>query len=142
MGQDGNLDSERSPTERTEIRARPFRQVRLDEGAPSPLFRAVFTLVLGNAVWFLRAHRFVPAVDFPEWEYQGLILSRFIRGVSPAAYSIKPYPVPHSITAVLGALLNLVLSPEFSGKVVLKTACVHDVALVLLRAGMKAGLAR
>lgn len=92
--------------------------------APSPLFRAVFLLALGNAVWFLWAHRFVPTADFPEWEYQGLILSRFIRGISPGAYSIKVYPVPHSITTVLGALLNLVFSPEFSGKIVLTIAVI------------------
>src|SRR5271168_2563872 len=100
----------RSPTE------------RLDE--TSLLFRAVFLIVLGNAVWFLSAHRFIPTADFPEWEYQGLILSRFIRGVPIEAYSIQLFPVPHSITAVLGAILDLILSPELSGKVILTIAVI------------------
>jgi len=75
-------------------------------------------------VWFLWAHRFVPFADFPEWEYQGLILSRFIRGVPPRAYALQLYPVPHSITAVLGALLNLGFSAEVSGKIILTIAVI------------------
>jgi hypothetical protein len=106
----------------THIRVMPSPKARLNE--TSLLFRAVFLLVLGNAVWFLWAHRFVPTADFPEREYQGMILSRFIRGVPPEAYSIQLYPVPHSLTAVLGALFDLILSPELSGKVILTIAVI------------------
>ncbi len=83
------------------------------------VYQAILALFLLNSVWFIWSHRFLPLQDYPDWLYQGFILSKFTRHAHPAAFSLKLYPIPYSTFSVLLAMLDLVLPPETSGKVLL-----------------------
>jgi hypothetical protein len=63
--------------------------------------------------------RFLPALDYPAWLYEGRVLGVWLTGHAPAGYTVHPYPVPNSTAVVVLGLLNLVLAPEISGKVLL-----------------------
>lgn len=67
--------------------------------------------------------RFLPLLDYPAWLYEGHVLAAWLTSHVPSGYTINPYPVPNSLGIVVLGLLNLVLSPEVSGKVLL-TICV------------------
>ena len=82
-------------------------------------YLAIVTLFLLNSIWFIWSHRFLPLGDYPDWLYQGFILSKFIRHSAPAAFSLKLYPIPYSTFTVVLGVLDLVLPPETSGKVLL-----------------------
>jgi ADP-heptose:LPS heptosyltransferase len=83
------------------------------------VYQAILALFSLNSIWFIWFHRFLPLQDYPDWLYQGFILSKFIRDAHPAAFSLKLYPIPYSTFSVLLAMLDLVLPPETSGKVLL-----------------------
>jgi hypothetical protein len=56
------------------------------------LFRSALPLILG---------------DYAEWTYHGVLLRNVIQGHPDAAYLLKPYPVPNSLTtAALGVLMT------------------------------------
>lgn len=82
--------------------------------------RAVLTLALANDLWFIWSNRFIPMSDYPDWLYQGWILSRILRGAPLAHYTLNHYPVPNAtlVTIVMGTL-GLATSPESAGKIVL-----------------------
>jgi hypothetical protein len=61
------------------------------------LFRNVLPLILG---------------DYTEWVYHGVLLRNVLQGHADAAYVLKHYPVPNSLTtAGLGALMMLMSWP-------------------------------
>ena len=99
------------------------------ESEHSWLFRAVLTLTLANALWFIWSNRFIPMSDYPDWVYQGWIFSRILRGAPLAHYTLKHYPVPNAtlVTMVMGTL-GLATSPESAGKIVLSLILVLFVA--------------
>jgi hypothetical protein len=83
------------------------------------VFRLALVLVLGNAVWLIWSNRFPPLQDYPDWVYQGWVFSRALRGHSPPGYQILHYPVPNEMLTMSLGLLDLVFSPEISGKLVI-----------------------
>ncbi len=58
------------------------------------VYQAILALFLLNSIWFIWSHRFLPLQDYPDWLYQGFILSKFIRHAHPTAFSLKLYPIP------------------------------------------------
>jgi len=60
--------------------------------------------------------------------FEGSIVARLLRGQPLASYSFKHYPVPYSGTVAILGLLDLILAPEISGKLVL-SLCVILLAL-------------
>jgi len=85
--------------------------------------RVAVTIAFANGLWFIWSNRFLPLSDYPDWIYQGLLFSKLLAGRLPHLYALKRYPVPNAaiVTAALG-LLNLLMSPEAAGKVVLTGA--------------------
>ena len=74
--------------------------------------------VLTTGLWIIWRGRFVPSLDYPMWAREGWILSEFLRGSGNALYHVKNYPVPNSVITVALAVLDLVLAPELSAKIV------------------------
>ncbi len=67
--------------------------------------------------------RFWPSLDYPAWLYEGRVLGAWLTGHAPPGYTVSAHPVPNSTGIVILGLLNLILSPEISGKILL-TICV------------------
>jgi hypothetical protein len=85
----------------------------------SVIFRGVVAFALANALWLIWSSRFPPLQDYPDWVYQGWLLSRIISGHAMSGYAVAHYPVPNtSVTLTLG-LLDLAIAPEISGKILL-----------------------
>jgi len=82
-------------------------------------YLAIAALFLLNSLWFIWWHRFMPLQDYPDWLYQGFVLSKFIRHMPPPEFSLKTYPIPYSTVSVVLGVLDLGLSPEVSGKILL-----------------------
>ncbi len=74
------------------------------------------------------SYRFLPISDYPDWIFEGSIVAKLLRGQALASYSFKHYPVPYSGTVAMLGLLDLILAPEISGKIVL-SLCVILLAL-------------
>ena len=74
------------------------------------------------------SYRFLPISDYPDWIFEGSIVTKLLRGQPLASYSFKHYPVPYSGTVAILGLLDLILAPEISGKLVL-SLCVILLAL-------------
>jgi hypothetical protein len=89
------------------------------DSASRRTYLAVVAIFLLNAVWFIWSHRFLPLQDYPDWLYQGFILSKLFRQSAAAAFSVRRYPVPDSTFTFVLAVLDLGLPPEMSGKIVL-----------------------
>ena len=87
------------------------------------LFRSAFAACIICALALIWSHRFLPISDYPDWVYEGFIVAELIHGESSANYSFKHYPVPYSGTVALLGVLDLILPPEVSGKVML-SLCV------------------
>ena len=92
------------------------------------LFRVTFAACVFSALLLIWSHRFLPISDYPDWIFQGSIAARLIQGKAPASYTFKHYPVPNSAVVVLLGALDLVFSPELSGKLVL-SLCIVLIAL-------------
>jgi len=82
-------------------------------------YLAIVTLFLLNSIWFIWSHRFLPLQDYPDWLYQGFILSKCFQRSAVPGFSIKPYPIPDSTFSVLLGILDLGLPAEISGKLML-----------------------
>jgi hypothetical protein len=76
-------------------------------------------LVILNALCFVWGYRFLPLQDYPDWLYQGTLLSQAIKGTLSEHYRVVPYPVPNAISTLLIGLLGLVFRPEVAGKLTL-----------------------
>ena len=74
--------------------------------------------------------------DYAEWTYQGVLLWNVLQGHADAAYQIKNYPVPNSMTTIVLALLMSFLSWQVAAKVWLALGIVTGMisALQLQRA--------
>ncbi|HYL60049.1 MAG TPA: hypothetical protein VEU51_14355, partial [Candidatus Acidoferrales bacterium] len=94
----------------------------------SQILRAALAIALANAGWLVWANRFPPLQDYPDWLYQGWILSRMLAGHAPAGYRIAPYPVPNTIVTLTLGLLDLATSPETAGKLVVTFAIATFIA--------------
>jgi hypothetical protein len=92
------------------------------------LFRSTFAACVISALILIWGHRFLPISDYPDWVFEGSIVAELIHGIAPASYSFKHYPVPYSGTVALLGVLDLVVPPETSGKIVL-SLCVILLAL-------------
>ena len=53
--------------------------------------------------------------DFGEWNYQGYVLGRALRGETLGVATLKDYPVPYSLGNVLTGALGAVLAPLMAG---------------------------
>ena len=92
------------------------------------LFRITFAACVISALALIWSYRFLPISDYPDVIFEGSVVAKLLRGLPLASYSFKHYPVPDSgIVALLG-LLDLILTPEASGKIVL-SLCVILLAL-------------
>ncbi len=87
------------------------------------VFRATFAACIITALALIWGRRFLPITDYPDWIFEGSITAQLIHGKAPASYSFKYYPVPYSGEVLLLGILDLVFSPEVSGKVLL-SLCV------------------
>jgi hypothetical protein len=67
-------------------------------------------VMLGYCVVILAAPLPPTFVDYPMWAYEGILFHSFITGHAVAGYTIKHYPVPQSMTAVMVGLLNLLFT--------------------------------
>lgn len=57
--------------------------------------------------------------DYAEWTYHGVLLRNVLQGHPDAAYVLKRYPVPNSLTTVALGLLMLLLPWKIAAKVLL-----------------------
>jgi hypothetical protein len=79
-------------------------------------------VMLGYCLVILTAPLPPTFVDYPMWAYEGILFHSFITGHAVAGYTIKHYPIPQSMTAVMVGLLNLL----FSWKLAIKLwICVY-----------------
>jgi hypothetical protein len=88
------------------------------------LFRITFAACVITALVLIWGYRFLPISDYPDWIFEGSVVAKLLRGQALASYSFKHYPVPYSGTVALLGLLNLILTPEVSGKIVLSLCVV------------------
>jgi len=77
-----------------------------------------------GALALIWGHRFLPISDYPDWIFEGSLAAKILQGITLPAYSVKHYPVPYAGTVGLLGLLDLVFSPEVSGKLVLSLCVV------------------
>jgi hypothetical protein len=98
----------------------------LDRG--NVLFRCAFATCVASALVLIWAHRFLPISDYPDWVFEGSIVANLLRGNPQPSYSFKHYPVPYTATVAFLGLLDLVFSPETSGKILL-TLCILLIAV-------------
>jgi len=94
-----------------------FREVGRDR--TTNVYTAVALAAFLNAVWFIWRNRFLPLEDYPDWLYQGFILSQYLRHSALPAFSLKHYPVPYSTFTVALGLMDCVMAPETAGKILL-----------------------
>jgi hypothetical protein len=92
------------------------------------LFRITFTVCVITALALIWSYRFLPISDYPDLIFEGSVVAKLLRGEPLASYSFKHYPVPYSGTIAMLGPLDLILTPEVSGKVVL-SLCVILLAL-------------
>ena len=92
------------------------------------VFRITFAACILIALALIWSYRFLPISDYPDWIFEGSIVAKLLRGQPLASYSFKHYPVPNSGTVAMLGLLDLILAPEHSGKIVL-SLCVILLAL-------------
>jgi hypothetical protein len=92
------------------------------------LFQSTFAACVISALILIWGHRFLPISDYPDWMFEGSVVAELLEDKAPASYSFKHYPVPYSGTVALLGMLDLVLPPEVSGKVVL-SLCIILLAL-------------
>jgi hypothetical protein len=95
---------------------------------PRRIFRTAFAACIISALVLIWGHRFLPISDYPDWVFEGSIVAELIQGKAPASYSFKHYPVPYSGAVAMFGVLDLLLPPETSGKIVL-SLCVILLAL-------------
>jgi len=88
------------------------------------IFRSTVAACVISALLLIWSHRFLPISDYPDWIFEGSIVSELIHGKAPASYSFKHYPVPYAATVAMLGLLDLVLPAEVSGKIVLSLCIV------------------
>jgi len=79
----------------------------------------LYLFAILNALCFVWGYRFLPLQDYPDWLYQGTLLSQAIRGTLSEQYRVVPYPVPNAISTLVIGLLGLVFRPEVAGKLTL-----------------------
>ena len=91
----------------------------INRGRPLSIFLLLLTLAWIAYIWL---YRFLPMMDYPLWLCAGKIFSQFLHGQHPASYRLDAWPIPNSAFVGLVGLLDLVFSPEVSGKIFL-TAC-------------------
>ncbi len=89
---------------------------------PAIVFRATLALTLANALWFIWSNRFIPMSDYPDWVYQGWILSGILRGAAHPLYHFRSYPPTHAAVTIATALLDYGFGAETSAKLVLSSA--------------------
>ena len=99
-------------------------------------YRLVASIVTANALWIVWTNRFLPLSDYPDYIYEGSILSQKMRGVQLPDYAIKRYAFTHAAVPILCALLNFITTPEVAAKIVLSLAIATFVvgSTYLLRA--------
>jgi hypothetical protein len=92
------------------------------------LFRITFAACVISALALIWSYRFLPISDYPDWIFEGSIVAELLQDRAPASYSFTHYPVPNAGAVALIGLLDLVFSPEVSGKMVL-SLCIILLAL-------------
>jgi len=83
------------------------------------LLKIVTTACIINVLVLIWAHRFLPLSDYPDWVFEGSVVAALLQGKALASYTFNHYPVPNAAAVALIGVLDLALSPEVSGKVVL-----------------------
>ena len=91
-------------------------------------YRSACALTIASGLYFIWANRFLPLQDYPDWLYQGYLFSKFLIGHPLPEYTLKTYPIPDATATFLIGILNLVVSPEASGKVALSLSLCSFVA--------------
>ena len=81
---------------------------------------------MATAAWLtsIWVFRFLPMHDYPVWVYAGRILSQLMRHQAPWCYSVVHIPVPNTWFLGIIGLLDLVLPPEISAKILLSLSVV------------------
>ncbi len=92
------------------------------------LFRSTFAACVVSGLVLIWGHRFLPISDYPDWVFEGSVVAELLHGEAPASYSFKNYPVPNAGAVALIGILDLVFSPEASGRIVL-SLCIVLLAL-------------
>jgi len=88
------------------------------------LFQSTVAACVISALVLIWGHRFLPITDYPDWIFQGSIVSNLLQAKTSASYAFKHYPVPNSAVVTLIGLLDFILSPEVSGKVALSLCTI------------------
>lgn len=88
------------------------------------VFRITFAACILTALALIWSYRFLPLSDYPDWVFEGTVVAKLLRGKALASYSFKRYPVPYSGTVATLGLLDLILAPEISGKIVLSLSVI------------------
>ena len=88
------------------------------------LFQSTVAACVISALVLIWSHRFLPITDYPDWIFQGSIVSNLLQAKTSASYAFKHYPVPNSAVVTLIGLLDIILSPEVSGKVALSLCII------------------
>jgi hypothetical protein len=81
-----------------------------NRGRVNILYGGLGLAVLCSVLWVLFAFGLPPLQDYGDWTYQGYLLNRLLTSL-PAPATIKPWPVPNSVSDVLLALLGFVFNP-------------------------------
>jgi hypothetical protein len=87
-------------------------------------FNCAFAACIVSGLVLIWSHRFLPISDYPDWVFEGSIVSKLLQGKTLSSYAFKHYPVPNSGVVVLLALLDCVFSPEISGKILLSLCLI------------------
>ena len=88
------------------------------------LFRSTFAACVVSGLVLIWSHRFLPISDYPDWVFEGSVVAELLHGEAPASYSFKNYPVPNAGAVALIGILDLVFSPEASGRIVLSLSII------------------
>ena len=74
-----------------------------------------------------------PLGDYAEWTYHGILFRNVLQGSPNAAYALKHYPVPNSLTTLGLGLLMLLLPWQLAAKIwLLIGLCLGLVAAYVL----------
>ena len=88
-------------------------------------FRAAAASVMVNGLWFVWSNRFIPNADFPDWLFQGHLVSLLLGGQRlPGSYTLHHYPVANSIPTVAMGAGDLLLTPEAMGKLLMSVVLI------------------
>jgi hypothetical protein len=88
------------------------------------VFNCAFAACIVSGLALIWRHRFLPISDYPDWLFEGEIVSELFQGQSFPSYTFSHYPIPNSGVVVLLGLLDCVFSPEVSGKIVLSLSII------------------